>query len=443
MVEPPAIRQRRRGLSDRRRGLRHESAEFQRRRRRFGALQRPVAADGPGRFPGAQQRRRRRRLAADLCGTAAVLRRDRPPVRGLRAGRQPGVSRRRRAAASGAADRARSGSPSRVRTAGWDGTGGPTRTRSCRRRATGGTPACSAAPAAAAATKARRPRRISRTGRSSTRLGGALVTRATVRRILVDSSDRATGVEWVDADGGVHEHEADVVLCAANGIGTPRLLLASATADASRRAGQRLRSGRPRADAASDDPRAGHASGRRALARAQRRPDQLAAVLRDRRLTRLRARCPLGADRRRPAARARPWPHGGMGAGASRRMREQVGRRLQWVLLAEDLPEDHNRVTLGDRRRPRGPGRGRRSATAPARTPSACWPGTPSAPANPWRRPAPSTSGSSGRAPTATSWAPRGWATIPRLRSAIAGDSPTGSAISASSTAASSRRRAA
>jgi hypothetical protein len=29
-----------------------------------------------------------------------------------------------------------------------------------------------------------------------------------------------------------------------------------------------------------------------------------------------------------------------------RRMREQVGRRLQWVLLAEDLPEEHNRVSL-------------------------------------------------------------------------------------------------
>jgi hypothetical protein len=37
---------------------------------------------------------------------------------------------------------------------------------------------------------------------------------------------------------------------------------------------------------------------------------------------------------------------GEWGSGHHRRIREQVGRRLQWVLLAEDLPLDSNRVTL-------------------------------------------------------------------------------------------------
>lgn len=57
--------------------------------------------------------------------------------------------------------------------------------------------------------------------------GARLVTGATVTEVLVDHSGRATGVEWIDDDGVGHVLEADVVVLACNGIGTPRLLLTS------------------------------------------------------------------------------------------------------------------------------------------------------------------------------------------------------------------------
>jgi choline dehydrogenase-like flavoprotein len=58
--------------------------------------------------------------------------------------------------------------------------------------------------------------------------GAQLVTGARVRRIEVDERARARGATWIDRDGREHFQSADVVLCAANGIGTARLLLLSA-----------------------------------------------------------------------------------------------------------------------------------------------------------------------------------------------------------------------
>ena len=62
--------------------------------------------------------------------------------------------------------------------------------------------------------------------------GVRLVTGARVRRIEVDGRGRARGATWLDADGHEHFQAADVVVCAANGIGTARLLLLSAHAGA-------------------------------------------------------------------------------------------------------------------------------------------------------------------------------------------------------------------
>ncbi|HEY0277048.1 MAG TPA: GMC family oxidoreductase [Solirubrobacterales bacterium] len=58
--------------------------------------------------------------------------------------------------------------------------------------------------------------------------GARLRTGARVRRVLTDRADRASGVEWVDAEGREHVSRAAAVVLAANGIGTARLLLASA-----------------------------------------------------------------------------------------------------------------------------------------------------------------------------------------------------------------------
>lgn len=60
-------------------------------------------------------------------------------------------------------------------------------------------------------------------------LGAHLVTGARVRRITADERGLATGAEYVDRDGVEHRERAVVVIVAANGIGTPRLLLLSAS----------------------------------------------------------------------------------------------------------------------------------------------------------------------------------------------------------------------
>lgn len=58
--------------------------------------------------------------------------------------------------------------------------------------------------------------------------GGRLITGARAKRITLDEEGLASGCVWVDETGGEHFQPARIVLCAANGIGTPRLLLASA-----------------------------------------------------------------------------------------------------------------------------------------------------------------------------------------------------------------------
>ena len=92
---------------------------------------------------------------------------------------------------------------------------------------TGGTPASSAARARRAATKGEgvhRPHALA-TRRRARR---PVVTGATVRRIVTDAAGLACGAEWVDRAGGEHFQPADVVVLAANAIGSARLLLASA-----------------------------------------------------------------------------------------------------------------------------------------------------------------------------------------------------------------------
>lgn len=57
--------------------------------------------------------------------------------------------------------------------------------------------------------------------------GARLVTRARAREILLDDQGRASGVVYVDRDGVEQFQRATVVIVAANGVGTPRLLLLS------------------------------------------------------------------------------------------------------------------------------------------------------------------------------------------------------------------------
>ncbi|MEZ5924212.1 MAG: GMC family oxidoreductase [Hyphomicrobiaceae bacterium] len=61
-------------------------------------------------------------------------------------------------------------------------------------------------------------------------LGAKLVTGARARQITTDPAGRANGVVWIDREGREHRQKAKAVVLASNGIGTPRLLLLSASA---------------------------------------------------------------------------------------------------------------------------------------------------------------------------------------------------------------------
>jgi len=63
----------------------------------------------------------------------------------------------------------------------------------------------------------------------SLRSGARLVTGARVREVSVDSAGRACGAVWVDRDGREHDQRARAVVVCCNGVGTPRLLLNSAS----------------------------------------------------------------------------------------------------------------------------------------------------------------------------------------------------------------------
>jgi choline dehydrogenase-like flavoprotein len=57
--------------------------------------------------------------------------------------------------------------------------------------------------------------------------GARLVTGARVKEITVDGQGLATGAVYIDRSGAEQQQEASIVILAANGVGTPRLLLLS------------------------------------------------------------------------------------------------------------------------------------------------------------------------------------------------------------------------
>lgn len=182
-------------------------------------------------------------------------------------------------------------------------------------------------------------------------LGGELLTGATVSRVLTDGRGLANGVEWVDGDGALRSCSADVVLLAANGIGTPRLLLASA------------HSGAPDGLANSSG-----LVGRRLMLHSQ----SMVFGLFDEELgswqghwgASIQSLEFYGTDASRGFVRGAKWglaPTGGplraavppgrrrvWGDGHHELVESRLGRSIMWGVLAEDLPEEHNRVELSD-----------------------------------------------------------------------------------------------
>ncbi|MET7399687.1 GMC family oxidoreductase, partial [Dactylosporangium sp. NPDC005572] len=182
------------------------------------------------------------------------------------------------------------------------------------------------------------------------RAGARLVTGAHVRRLLTGRPDRVRGVEWIDTAGEVRVTEADAVVLAAGGIGTPRLLLASA--DAEHPAGLANSSGLvgrnlmlhpfTRVVGLFDEPFAG----------VQGYWGQLLHCLEFAETDRSRgfvrgAKWNLGQGFGPVAAALHPWPDGERwGPALAGHVRRWVGRAGIWGITADDLPDERNRVEL-------------------------------------------------------------------------------------------------
>lgn len=180
-------------------------------------------------------------------------------------------------------------------------------------------------------------------------LGGDLLTGATASRVVTDQRGLARGVEWVDRDGRMHFSAADVVLLAANGIGTARLLLASAhdgapdgLANSSGLVGRRLMlHAQAMVFGLFDDELdtwQGH-WGASIQSLEFYRSDPSRGFLRGAKW----GLAPTGGPLRAavPPCRRREW-----GQRHHDLVRSRLGRSVMWGLLAEDLPDDRNRVEL-------------------------------------------------------------------------------------------------
>jgi len=182
--------------------------------------------------------------------------------------------------------------------------------------------------------------------------GARLLQRARVLRVETDAAGLATGVTYVDRDSGQTRFQgARIVMLAANGIGTPRLLLNSASATApaglgnsSGLVGRRLMM-HPYSTVVGlfDDffeswqgP-----TGQRAYCMefAETRPGL--GFVRGAKWHLTGSGGPLNAVSPFPWGPKRDW-----GTGFHEMVRRRFGRTAWWGIIAEDLPEESNRVTL-------------------------------------------------------------------------------------------------
>jgi len=182
--------------------------------------------------------------------------------------------------------------------------------------------------------------------------GGRIITGARVRQIHTDDNGLVTGAEWLDEDGVAHFQSADVVFCCANGIGTPRLLLNSASApypdglaNSSGLVGKRLML-HPLSSVRAEFPQqleAWQGSNGSWLQVMQFAEDDAS------RGYRLGAKWGLHPTAAGPIAEAMAvFAEGGSPADHHRRLRERLGHSVHFSIMCEDLPLESNQVVLSD-----------------------------------------------------------------------------------------------
>ncbi len=183
------------------------------------------------------------------------------------------------------------------------------------------------------------------------RAGVELRTRCRVREITLNKQGMADGVIYYDADGVEHKQRAEVVVLASNGIGTPRLLLNSRSslfpdglANRSGLVGKNLMF-HPYAliQGLFDEPLDGYMgpSGCCILSQEFYETDPAREFVRGYTMEIVRGMGPLSTALSGLVSGTLPW-----GDDHHRVYSEMFNRSAGMVAICEDLPEQHNTVTL-------------------------------------------------------------------------------------------------
>jgi choline dehydrogenase-like flavoprotein len=181
-------------------------------------------------------------------------------------------------------------------------------------------------------------------------LGARLVTGARVREIVLDRRGLARGAVYVDRDGREHLQRASVVVLAANGVGTARLLLLSASkrfphglANSSGLVGKRLMMHPFTRVVGFFDhffPSWQGQWGQSIQSMQFYETDESRGFVRGAKWNLVPTGGPLGAA-------LFPWPHEPVwGTSIHEHVGKWLGRSAIWGITAEDLPEEANAVTL-------------------------------------------------------------------------------------------------
>ena len=183
------------------------------------------------------------------------------------------------------------------------------------------------------------------------RAGVRLQTRCRVREITVGSDGMADGVIYYDADGVERRQKAEIVVLACNGIGTPRLLLNSRSrrfpdglANSSGLVGRNLML-HPYAMVTGifEEPLEGYKGPTGCCIMSQEfyETDRSRGFLRGYTFETLRGMGPVSTALMGMWSGRIPW-----GEDHHRAFGELFDRTAGMVVICEDLPESHNRVTL-------------------------------------------------------------------------------------------------
>jgi choline dehydrogenase-like flavoprotein len=184
--------------------------------------------------------------------------------------------------------------------------------------------------------------------------GARLVTGARVREITVNDEGLADGAIYVDRAGREHKQRARIVLVCCNGVGTPRLLLMSKSAkypdglaNSSGLVGKNLMM-HPYAAVTGnfDEPLESWLgpAGQTIQSMQWYETDASRGFVRGAKWQVMPSGGPLGM---RAAYGGKPLEEA-WGANLHRNTKKVFGRSFEWGIIAEDLPDEANRVVLDD-----------------------------------------------------------------------------------------------